>query len=167
MSKFLVSLDLSTQQGLSTDPLSAQWMQWLRHTRPDAPTLAEQQADIFRQQQMKQLAAQADARWAAKPSFLDAPDKQQPTQMLQSRDPTSGIRQTAVDHESQPSRIPKEVEDVKDEPEQSNDAPALKTRKLRSEPKARDSPWEQATKRNSGDEWTPAAWSPAPARKRA
>ena len=142
-------------------------MQWLRHTRFDPPTLVEQQADVIRQQQLKQLAAQADARWAAKPSFLDAPDKQQPTQMLQSRDPTSGIRQMAADQELNPSRTPKKVDDVIDETEESNDAPVLRTRQLRSEPKAKDSPWKQSTKGNPGDEWTPDAWSPAPARRRA
>jgi NADH dehydrogenase [ubiquinone] 1 alpha subcomplex assembly factor 2 len=37
----------------------------------------EQQLDEIRQAQLKQLAAAADARWASKPSFLDAPSKQQ------------------------------------------------------------------------------------------
>ena len=48
---------------------------------------------------MKLLAAQADARWASKPSALDAPDKQQPMQMLKSRDPDSGVGQMNVNQE--------------------------------------------------------------------
>jgi NADH dehydrogenase [ubiquinone] 1 alpha subcomplex assembly factor 2 len=51
-----------------------QWMQWLRHTREVAPTVEEQQHDVIRQQQLRQLADAADARWAAQPSFLQAPD---------------------------------------------------------------------------------------------
>jgi NADH dehydrogenase [ubiquinone] 1 alpha subcomplex assembly factor 2 len=51
-----------------------QWMQWLRHTRQTAPTIAEQERDIVRQSQMRQLAEAADARWAAQPSYLVAPD---------------------------------------------------------------------------------------------
>ena len=48
-------------------------MQWLRHTRYEAPTLNEQHLDIKRQAQIKQLAAQADARWAAQASYLQVP----------------------------------------------------------------------------------------------
>ncbi|KAL8949816.1 MAG: hypothetical protein Q9222_004103 [Ikaeria aurantiellina] len=50
-----------------------QWHQWLRHTRPAAPSIQELQTDVQRQAQLKQLAAAADARWASKPSVLDAP----------------------------------------------------------------------------------------------
>jgi NADH dehydrogenase [ubiquinone] 1 alpha subcomplex assembly factor 2 len=53
----------------------ASWIQWLRHTRHEAPTINEQQLNEIRQAQVKQLAAQADARWASKPSYLDAPSK--------------------------------------------------------------------------------------------
>jgi NADH dehydrogenase [ubiquinone] 1 alpha subcomplex assembly factor 2 len=62
-----------------TNDGKAQWMQWLRHTRAEPPSINEQQLDEIRQAQMKQLAAAADARWASKPSFLDAPSKQQPS----------------------------------------------------------------------------------------
>lgn len=109
---------------------------------------------------MKVLAAQADARWAAKPSALDAPDKQQPVQMLQSQDPTSGIRQMNID------------QDLRDNPElegkaslkEEDTAPTIKTRqRMRKEPK--DSPWKQMPK-NPGDEWQPAPWSPGPAKRK-
>ncbi|KAL2017029.1 hypothetical protein VTK56DRAFT_2673 [Thermocarpiscus australiensis] len=49
------------------------WHQWLRHTRADPPSLAEQAADVARQERIKVLAAQADARWEAKPRLTDAP----------------------------------------------------------------------------------------------
>jgi NADH dehydrogenase [ubiquinone] 1 alpha subcomplex assembly factor 2 len=48
-------------------------VQWLRYTREEAPTLEEQRLDVLRQQRMKVLAAEADARWAGKESFLVAP----------------------------------------------------------------------------------------------
>merc|ERR1711900_56065 len=38
------------------------------------------------QRNLKILAAQADARWAAKPSFLDAPERSQPVPALESKD---------------------------------------------------------------------------------
>jgi NADH dehydrogenase [ubiquinone] 1 alpha subcomplex assembly factor 2 len=142
-------------------------MQWLRHTRFEPPSIADQEAEVFRQERMKMLAAQADAKWAAKPSALDAPDKQQPMQMLQSRDPNSGIKQMNSDEEVR-DMASKETDvdvDVAEEP-QTVEAPTMKTRKpMRTEPK--DSPWKQAPKGNPGDEWQPAPWSPGPARRRA
>lgn len=51
----------------------ASWIQWLRHTRYEAPTISEQRLDVHRQAQIKQLAAQADARWAAQVSYLQPP----------------------------------------------------------------------------------------------
>ena len=53
--------------------ISPAWHQWLRHTRFDAPSIEEQQADMQRQFQLKQLAQLADERWASKASYLDSP----------------------------------------------------------------------------------------------
>ncbi|KAA8626382.1 NDUFA12 domain containing protein [Pyrenophora tritici-repentis] len=109
--------------------ISPSWMQWLRHTRFEPPTVDEQHQDLIRQARIKQLAAQADARWAEKPSALDAPDKQQPMQMLQSKDPDSGVTQM-------------------------NDATPRK--RMRKEPK--DSPWKQAAQSQEWQPqgWSPA-----------
>lgn len=49
------------------------WHQWLRHTRADPPSLGEQRAEVARQARMRQLAAEADARWEAKPKVMEAP----------------------------------------------------------------------------------------------
>ncbi|EAQ91317.1 hypothetical protein CHGG_03252 [Chaetomium globosum CBS 148.51] len=54
-----------THQG-SVNPPPA-WHQWLRHTRADPPSLAEQRGEVARQARMRVLAAEADARWEAKP----------------------------------------------------------------------------------------------------
>src|SRR5687767_11025223 len=111
-------------------------MQWLRHTRYEAPTIADQQAEVYRQARMKTLAAQADARWAAKPSVLDAPDKQQPVQVLESRDPNRGVRQMNVEEIRDEAAPPRTVGEGTEEAAQTDDASSLKTRKrMRTEPK--------------------------------
>ena len=66
---------------------SPQWHQWLRHTRSDPPSLTEQSQDLVRQEQLKILAARADARWAAKPSYLDGPERQQALPATAIKDP--------------------------------------------------------------------------------
>jgi NADH dehydrogenase [ubiquinone] 1 alpha subcomplex assembly factor 2 len=53
--------------------VSPAWHQWLRATRIPPPTIAEQVQDVQRREVMRQRAAIADAKWAAKPSLLKAP----------------------------------------------------------------------------------------------
>ncbi|KAF2193731.1 hypothetical protein K469DRAFT_712522 [Zopfia rhizophila CBS 207.26] len=146
-----------------------QWMQWLRNTRFEPPSLAEQQADVVRQERIKLLAAQADERWASKPSFLDPPDKQQPIQMLVSRDSSTGGGQMnanqQVRDEADPPRTLQEQETALVGGQNIVSAPPLKKFKVRTEPK--DSPWKQPTRSNSGDDWQPESWTPSPARRRA
>ncbi|KAF2874510.1 hypothetical protein BDV95DRAFT_488455 [Massariosphaeria phaeospora] len=148
-----------------------QWMQWLRHTRFEPPTIAEQQSDAFRQQRMRALAEQADAKWAAKPSVLDAPDKQQPLQMLESRAPSTGVTQMdtgyqAVRVQSESPRAV-EVEGAQIKEGETTDATTVKKKKkqaMRSEPE--DSPWKtQTAKGNPGEEWQPKAWAPGVAKR--
>tara|TARA_R110002003_G_scaffold25_11_gene1218 strand:- start:2496 stop:2972 length:477 start_codon:yes stop_codon:yes gene_type:complete len=157
-------------------------MQWLRHTRFEAPTLAEQRQEVMRQERMKVLASQADARWASKPSALDAPDKQQPVQMLQSRDPDSGVVQMNIDQEArdrkempqmdnqektlqsvdaelQAQTLPHDPQAAAPAPEVEK-APVPKRKKTKKEPK--DSPWGQA---EPSKDWQPTGWSPAPAKR--
>ncbi|KEF54307.1 uncharacterized protein A1O9_09473 [Exophiala aquamarina CBS 119918] len=54
--------------------ISPQWHQWLRQTRPDAPSIQEQMADVQRIEQMKHNARLADERWAAKPKYIEKPE---------------------------------------------------------------------------------------------
>jgi NADH dehydrogenase [ubiquinone] 1 alpha subcomplex assembly factor 2 len=58
---------------LSEVKISPAWHQWLRHTRQDPPSIEEQEANVQRQIQLKQLAQLADERWASKASYLDSP----------------------------------------------------------------------------------------------
>ena len=122
---------------------------------------------------MKVLAARADARWAAKPSALDAPDKQQPVQMLESRDPKSGVAQSNAEQEVKSrgewrsAEARTEGETPQQESGPSEEAPAFKAKKrlrINKQPKE-DSPWKQATASNPGDDWQPKAWTPPPRRR--
>ncbi|KAH7093227.1 hypothetical protein FB567DRAFT_587667 [Paraphoma chrysanthemicola] len=164
--------------------VSPSWMQWLRHTRFDAPTLTEQQQDVMRQDRMKVLASQADARWASKPSALDAPDKQQPMQMLQSRDPDSGVVPMNLEQEARDGKKPLHTLDQQSEPRsvqaeldtqsaqtlppapaptptpEGDPASIPRRKKVKKEPL--DSPWGQS---EPSKDWQPAGWSPAPAKR--
>ncbi|KAF2403844.1 hypothetical protein EJ06DRAFT_488742 [Trichodelitschia bisporula] len=53
--------------------LAPQWVQWLRHTRADPPSVHEQQQDLVRLENLKHLVAAADARWKSLPSARDPP----------------------------------------------------------------------------------------------
>ncbi|KAF2197890.1 hypothetical protein GQ43DRAFT_443840 [Delitschia confertaspora ATCC 74209] len=141
--------------------ISPSWVQWLRHTRFDPPSLAEQQADVIRQERIKMLAAQADERWAAKPSFLDPPNKQQPTQMLESREPVGSVGQTNTKAQRSEEAT---AQHVQKEADSGNGAPKLPEKTAK---KPKDSPWKQPpVKSNPGEDWQPQSWTPAPAKKR-
>lgn len=122
-----------------------QWHQWLRHRREHPPSLAEQQAEVARQENMKTLAAQADARWQAKPSLVDMPvkgNKGQPVPALntvatQSQEQAAQARQGETGHR-----------------EGTNGAP-----------KVQEDPWKKAASGPS-ETWQPTAWSPTTTRKR-
>ncbi|KAF2493463.1 hypothetical protein BU16DRAFT_528762 [Lophium mytilinum] len=138
----------------------AQWMQWLRHTRADPPSLTEQQADVIRREQTKVLAAAADQRWASKPSMLDPLDKQQPTPMLASREPAVSLA-----HDDESSDIPKSLVDA---PQEAKVTPKRATgHGLNSKGEVKESPWYKGPKGGPSEDWQPEAWSPSPARKRA
>ncbi|USP81655.1 NDUFA12 domain containing protein [Curvularia clavata] len=140
---------------------TASWVQWLRHTRFDPPSIAEQQQDLVRQERIKMLAAQADAKWAEKPSALDAPDKQQPMLPLQSKDPDSGLAQMNVNQVTVERPGVGSGHGEAPAPTATDNAPAPTPRKrMTKEPK--DSPWKQAAQTQ---DWQPQGWSPAPAKR--
>ncbi|KAG6054739.1 hypothetical protein E4U17_003502 [Claviceps sp. LM77 group G4] len=55
------------------------WHQWLRYARNTPPSLDEQHGDVLRKERMKVLAAEADARWEAKPRLLATDEPSQAT----------------------------------------------------------------------------------------
>ncbi|KKY25075.1 hypothetical protein UCRPC4_g02132 [Phaeomoniella chlamydospora] len=119
--------------------VSPQWHQWLRHTRIDPPSLQEQQADVMRQAQMKQLARVADERWASKPSFLDKP-RAQPAPATMPKDPRAFAPQTALNEKQG-------VRDAIEGPEKKRQADTKKN------------PWQQP-RGVPGEGWQPEAWTP-------
>lgn len=109
--------------------------------RQNAPTIEEQQYDLVRQAQMKQLARLADERWASKPSYLDKPQTQQPAPATKTSDDTVNAAHesggAAPEHDAG-------VETEKQQPAEKGDPWA----------KARGAPGENW----QPDSWTPKAW---------
>ena len=127
----------------------AQWHQWLRYVRPEPPSILEQQQDVIRQMQIKQLARAADERWASKPSYLDTPKTQQPGPAMQSSDATlKGPSESAQ---------PTQAEGTKQTAAPSQQQTQKSTNK--------EDPWQKAKAGNPGDSWQPEAWTPTAARR--
>ncbi|KAF2839993.1 hypothetical protein M501DRAFT_1002261 [Patellaria atrata CBS 101060] len=141
--------------------LSPQWIQWLRHTRFEAPTITEQQHDEIRLHQIKLLAAEADKRWASKPSVLDAPEKQQPMLPLRPKDLAADAPQTepeqkegVISHVGSPDEL-KEHAEGKD----------IDHGRFKGKTKEkRKSPWKQQ-RGVPGDDWQPRAWTPGSSKR--
>lgn len=132
-----------------------QWHQWLRHIRESPPSIQEQHVEVRRQAQMKYLAAEADARWEAKPRLTDAPGGAtgQPVAALQSG---AGTRRRDEGGEE----VAKGKEDAI-APTGEQDKTAQGTR--RDAEKA--DPWKQRRRAGPSEDWQPQAWAP-PASKR-
>jgi NADH dehydrogenase [ubiquinone] 1 alpha subcomplex assembly factor 2 len=155
--------------------ISPAWHQWLRHTRADPPSLQEQSQDLVRQEQLKILAAQADARWAAKKSYLDAPGEQrrQPVPALRLKDPGGYTEETrpdgrAVDEGSgAEGRLGSSVESSQAEvPQSEMQTPDGKRHPFTRGERARrtikdkiEDPWKKA-RGGPSEEWQPQAWDP-------
>lgn len=117
---------------LSSVKVTPAWHQWLRYTREHPPSLAEQREDVTRQARMKQLAAEADARWEAKPRLVeDAP---------------------------QAARLEPRADAAK-EPRKSGVKEARKGTPETKKEEAYD-PWAQHRSTGPGETWQPTAWDP-------
>ncbi|GJC90989.1 NADH-ubiquinone oxidoreductase assembly factor N7BML [Colletotrichum liriopes] len=142
---------------LSDVKVSPLWHQWLRYTREQPPTLEEQSREAFRQERMKVMAAQADARWEAKPRLTDAPGQQtgQPLPSLN----TAQTQPIAPELETTNANA-KAAETTPAQPSKSAEPaqPANETKK-----KDGKDPWARAQGPSEG--WQPEAWVP-PARNK-
>ncbi|KAI1822684.1 hypothetical protein F4861DRAFT_540734 [Xylaria intraflava] len=116
------------------------WHQWLRYQRDAPPTIQEQSAEATRQERIKVLAAEADARWEAKPSLLDMPAR-------------SGPAPTA----------PREA-GGRDQRGDGTTAKQTDTHThTQTQTPHQDDPWKRAAQRGApGETWQPEAWTPAP-----
>ncbi|KAK1721934.1 hypothetical protein BDP67DRAFT_539992 [Colletotrichum lupini] len=135
---------------LSDVKVSPLWHQWLRYTREDPPTLEEQTREAFRQERMKVLSAQADARWEAKPRLTDAPG-QQTSQPLPSLN-TARSQPMAPELEAANTNA-KTTELPEDQAQLATDA----------KKKYGKDPWAKASGPSEG--WQPEAWVPPSGKK--
>ncbi|GAB7356689.1 hypothetical protein MBLNU459_g7400t1 [Dothideomycetes sp. NU459] len=145
--------------------ISPQWHQWLRHTRFEAPSTQEQQYEVSRQVRMRQLAADADARWAEKESFLDSPSKQQPAPAIGVKDPASYMHNT----QTEPERNEGVRSAVGDSSEVKASSVGRPTDEGRFKGKTKDkdaNPWAKAHTGGPGESWQPDSWSPGVAQRR-
>lgn len=134
--------------------ISPSWHQWLRGTRPTPPSIPEQIQDVQRQRDLKQLAAAADARWAAKPSVLDKPRR---------GNLELGVGDGEVEgtvgrrwEEGQRTGEGERVEKESSEGENRERSEQVK--------KEKENPW--ARQRGSaGEGWQPEAWRPGPVKR--
>ncbi|KAL8936173.1 MAG: hypothetical protein Q9216_005073 [Gyalolechia sp. 2 TL-2023] len=138
--------------------IPVQWHQWLRYTRPSAPSVQELQIDVQRKAQLKQLAAAADARWASKPSVLDAPRR---------RNQELGVG----DGEGRVGTVGRKGESA----ESGGEAQGQKLGEGTKGEDVRDSwgegekgrgenPWIKQRPSRAGEEWQPESWQPPSSR---
>ncbi|KAI9055343.1 hypothetical protein LZ554_000302 [Drepanopeziza brunnea f. sp. 'monogermtubi'] len=152
--------------------ISPQWHQWLRHTRSEPPSLTEQSQDVVRQRNLKILAAQADARWAAKPSFLDTPERSQPLPAMEVKDPGGyesvqerreavGVPETEegnvqTGEEAMRMQVPDGTRhDFRKTPEPENKR--LEDEKAPKKEEKKEDPWKKA-RGGPSEEWQPQTW---------
>lgn len=140
-----------------------QWHQWLRHTREAPPSIPEQHAEVRRQQQMRLLAAEADARWAAKPSLLEHDGGAEAPGQLGAGQPVPALGSRAArgqGGQEGEGALPTQ-ETRKDAVASGSDQQAAAA--------ARDAekkdPWAQSRRGGPSEDWQPQAWTP-PASKR-
>lgn len=106
---------------------------------------------------MKYLAAEADARWEAKPRYMDAPGQEtgQPVAALESQ----AARGAPSAHEAQAVGKNTQKDAIASGPEQEQSQQSF--------PKetAKGDPWKQHRRGGPSEAWQPNAWTP-PSSKR-
>lgn len=150
--------------------LLAQWHQWLRYVREHPPSLQEQQGDLVRQAQLKQLARLADERWASKPSYLDAPrqpQEQQPHPATKttgdtSEMPASPATATAF-HNAVETPGRGEVEKEATRPVKKDGA--QNSRDEQSTVSGAKNPWAASDRSGPSEKWQPESWTPSASRR--
>ncbi|KAK3379343.1 hypothetical protein B0T24DRAFT_663543 [Lasiosphaeria ovina] len=151
------------------------WHQWLRHTRHDPPSLTEQRGDVARQARMKVLAAQANARWAAKPSLIDAlPRRQAPLPAFSPRPPVAAPHQEQQQQQQPEPKEPATTGTPVDSSACETAPPPRQDtwREMQQDAKPAAAaaaapgpdPWKKA-RGGPSEAWQPQAWSPGSPKK--
>ncbi|KAF2458544.1 hypothetical protein BDY21DRAFT_410597 [Lineolata rhizophorae] len=148
---------------LSDLDLPPQWTQWLRHARPDPPALADLARDVARQARLRELAAAADARWAARAPALGWSEVVEGGEGGRRGRGSGGGGGGGGE-----GGAAREVEvgagermGLGDEVERMREGERERGSERQSQGK--DDPWAEANQ--SGGEWQPQSWTPAPARR--
>lgn len=106
--------------------------------------MGEQRVEVTRQTRMKQLAADADARWDAKPRMMDAPGG------------STGQRLPPLKTENQQGRS----QNLESETQQTTQA------RTEERKEGKEDPWAEAKARGPAEAWKPTSWNPTPTSKR-
>jgi len=127
--------------------------------RKDAPSIQEQSLDVVRQRNLKILAAEADARWAAKGSLLERPKE---ARLPISADVARG-ENVVVEVANASSGFVQEAESAKTELAESQvqDVTRLSSNKRPADQQEEKTPTKDPWKRARGgpsEEWQPKAW---------
>jgi len=144
------------------------WHQWLRHTRRDPPSLTEQAQDVARLENLKVLAAQADARWAAKGRIVGPPAGERAPQV-----PLFGGGMamggaavgSGAGSQGRAEALPQGQEQVPDQEKHHLYRPSEvrgqeeATAPKRQAKEAKDDPWKQA-RGGPSEDWQPQGWDP-------
>jgi NADH dehydrogenase [ubiquinone] 1 alpha subcomplex assembly factor 2 len=152
--KCLSSVMIKTPSNVRT----AQWIQWLRHTRHEAPSIQEQQYEVSRRAMMKQLAAEADERWKSTPRYIDGPERQQPASSL------------AINETEKPSNEQSEVGDAPGVMDgaigNQEDAARTSEETVRRRRQREDDPWQRPQTGAPSERWQPETWAPTVVQRR-
>ncbi|KAI1362800.1 hypothetical protein F5Y08DRAFT_341318 [Xylaria arbuscula] len=121
------------------------WHSWLRYQRFEPPSMEEQLGELQRQAQIKLLAAEADARWDAKPSLLDMPGSSPSPSTSTANKPVMGSEGKLQSSSASGGQ-------ARDPRERGDKAPTSPD----------PDPWKQAQAQRGapGETWQPQAWTP-------
>ncbi|CAN8096403.1 unnamed protein product [Discula destructiva] len=150
--------------------VSPQWHQWLRHLREQPPSVHEQHAELRRQHQIKYLAAEADARWEAKPKVMEAPpgeaSRQTTAPMLESRLAREEGRKDGSGDGPADGRIGHGEETRRNATisgeEQAQNVQEDSSRRKEAE---KEDPWKKQSRAGPSEDWQPQAWAPPASRR--
>ena len=129
----------------------------MKQTRVEAPSIQEQVADVQRIQQLQVNARLADARWEAKPRYIEKP-KTGDGQVSAQRKTFGGVDEVKADG---PTAVGGEMPQT--EPEWKEGVRRGVDTQI---PEGTPNPWKKAeeTGHNPGGKWQPEPWSPGPKR---
>ncbi|KAK2594109.1 hypothetical protein QQS21_008164 [Conoideocrella luteorostrata] len=132
--------------------VSPLWHQWLRHTRVEPPSLDEQRGDIARQERMKYLAQEADARWEAKPKVMeDAVARSAPALTGEATHTHDQDRRSQTPHAGQTEKMSSEKQ---------RGGQKQKQNQQQQQKAEADDPWDKANGRGPSENWQPTTWNP-------